>query len=121
MAVISRLLRLSNSSLIPTTINTISRNFTSQTTLHSSPLWNDNSNNNKPSMLRKRRNVHWVFLGCPGVGKGTYATRLSKLLDVPHIATGDLVRDELASSGSLSPQVRFFFFADFVKLGFLLS
>lgn len=52
------------------------------------------------------RNVQWVFLGCPGVGKGTYASRLSRLLGVPHIATGDLVRDELASTGPLAAQVR---------------
>ena len=51
------------------------------------------------------RNVQWVFLGCPGVGKGTYASRLSRLLGVPHIATGDLVRDELASTGPLAAQV----------------
>ena len=49
--------------------------------------------------------MQWVFLGCPGVGKGTYASRLSSLLGVPHIATGDLVRDALASSGPLSQQV----------------
>uniref|UniRef100_A0A2N9FZI6 adenylate kinase n=1 Tax=Fagus sylvatica TaxID=28930 RepID=A0A2N9FZI6_FAGSY len=41
--------------------------------------------------------VQWVFLGYPGVGKGTYASRLSNLLDVPHISTGDLVREELSS------------------------
>lgn len=51
------------------------------------------------------RNVQWVFLGSPGVGKGTYASRLSQLLGVPHIATGDLVREELASSGPLAQQV----------------
>ena len=54
-----------------------------------------------------RHPVQWVFLGCPGVGKGTYASRLTKLLRVPHIATGDLVRDELSSSGPLSSQVQF--------------
>ncbi|CAL9129326.1 unnamed protein product [Musa textilis] len=48
------------------------------------------------------RGVHWVFLGCPGVGKGTYASRLSQLFGVPHISTGDLVREELASSGPLA-------------------
>lgn len=53
----------------------------------------------------KDRNVRWVFLGCPGVGKGTYASKLSTLLGVPHIATGDLVRDELSSSGPLAHQV----------------
>ena len=48
------------------------------------------------------RRVQWVFLGCPGVGKGTYASRLSQLLGVPHIATGDLVRDALATPGPFS-------------------
>lgn len=62
----------------------------------------------KPNLLvkdPKDRNVQWVFLGSPGVGKGTYASRLSNLLGVPHIATGDLVREELAASGPLSQQV----------------
>ncbi|KAK3407080.1 adenylate kinase 1, chloroplastic [Eucalyptus grandis] len=54
----------------------------------------------------EHRNVQWVFLGCPGVGKGTYASRLSVLLGVPHIATGDLVREELSSSGPLSLQLK---------------
>ncbi|MCO5576665.1 hypothetical protein L7F22_030480 [Adiantum nelumboides] len=39
-----------------------------------------------------------VFLGCPGVGKGTYASMLSDRLDIPHIAMGDLVREELLKS-----------------------
>ncbi|XP_010260142.1 PREDICTED: adenylate kinase 1, chloroplastic-like isoform X2 [Nelumbo nucifera] len=62
------------------------------------------------------RNVQWVFLGCPGVGKGTYASRLSNLLGVPHIATGDLVREELSSSGPLSRQL-----AEIVNQGKLVS
>ncbi|XP_062185898.1 probable adenylate kinase 6, chloroplastic [Phragmites australis] len=62
------------------------------------------------------RRVQWVFLGCPGVGKGTYASRLSQLLDVPHIATGDLVRDALASPGPLSKQL-----AEIVNHGKLVS
>ncbi|KAL5569201.1 hypothetical protein UlMin_025776 [Ulmus minor] len=62
------------------------------------------------------RNVQWVFLGCPGVGKGTYASRLSNLLGVPHIATGDLVREELSSSGPLAPQL-----AEVVNEGKLVS
>ncbi|PKU87769.1 adenylate kinase 1, chloroplastic-like [Dendrobium catenatum] len=51
------------------------------------------------------RNVQWVFLGCPGVGKGTYASRLSQFLGVPHIATGDLVREEISSAGPLAGQL----------------
>lgn len=62
------------------------------------------------------RNVQWVFLGCPGVGKGTYASRLSDLLSVPHIATGDLVREELSSSGPLASQL-----AKIVNQGKLVS
>ncbi|KAH9624740.1 hypothetical protein KSS87_009008 [Heliosperma pusillum] len=74
-----------------------------------------------PSTLSRRsdlnsRSIQWVFLGCPGVGKGTYASRLSKLLGVPHIATGDLVRHELSSSGPLSTQL-----ADIVNKGQLVS
>ncbi|CAM8954808.1 hypothetical protein QQ045_017301 [Rhodiola kirilowii] len=64
----------------------------------------------------KDRNVQWIFLGCPGVGKGTYASRLSKLLGVPHIATGDLVREELSSSGPLASTL-----ADIVNQGKLVS
>ncbi|KAL8154260.1 hypothetical protein V2J09_012020 [Rumex salicifolius] len=65
---------------------------------------------------RSKRNIQWVFLGCPGVGKGTYASRLSSLLGVPHIATGDLVRNELSSSGPLSQQL-----AEIVNQGKLVS
>ncbi|KAK6933286.1 hypothetical protein RJ641_036180 [Dillenia turbinata] len=64
----------------------------------------------------RERNVQWVFLGCPGVGKGTYASRLSNLLNVPHIATGDLVREELASSGPLASQL-----SEIVNQGKLVS
>lgn len=55
--------------------------------------------------VNKVRCFQWVFLGCPGVGKGTYASKLSSLLGAPHIATGDLVRHELSSSGPLSSQL----------------
>ncbi|CAK9881849.1 unnamed protein product [Sphagnum jensenii] len=51
------------------------------------------------------RGVQWVFLGCPGVGKGTYASRLAKLLQVPHIAMGDLVRQELSQTSSMAKQL----------------
>jgi adenylate kinase len=37
-----------------------------------------------------------VFLGPPGVGKGTQAAKLSKEYGVPHIATGDILRTAMS-------------------------
>ncbi len=36
-----------------------------------------------------------VILGPPGSGKGTYASRISERLGIPHISTGDLLREEI--------------------------
>ena len=36
-----------------------------------------------------------LMFGPPGSGKGTYASRLSARLSIPHISTGDLVREEI--------------------------
>ncbi|GJY75414.1 adenylate kinase 1, chloroplastic-like protein [Tanacetum coccineum] len=51
------------------------------------------------------RNFQWVFLGVPGVGKGTYASRLCNLLGVSHVAIGDLVWHELACKGHKFPSI----------------
>ena len=37
-----------------------------------------------------------VLLGPPGAGKGTQGQALAKLLGVPHVSTGDIVRDHVA-------------------------
>lgn len=42
-----------------------------------------------------RASLDLVLLGGPGSGKGTQAERLSAALKVPHVATGDLFRDNL--------------------------
>ncbi|KAL8471130.1 hypothetical protein ACS0TY_028097 [Phlomoides rotata] len=41
------------------------------------------------------RGVQWVIMGDPMVRRHVYAERLAKLLDVPHISMGSLVRQEL--------------------------
>jgi adenylate kinase len=38
---------------------------------------------------------HIILLGAPGAGKGTQATRLSDALNLPHVSSGDLFRDNL--------------------------
>lgn len=56
--------------------------------------------------LAAGKRINWVFLGAPGVGKGTYATRVSKLMNIPHISAGDLVREEIKRGTPLGQQVR---------------
>ncbi len=47
-----------------------------------------------------------VVLGPQGAGKGTQAERLAKLLGVPHIDVGQLLRDEVSRGSELGKKVR---------------
>ncbi|ESR60348.1 putative adenylate kinase 7 [Citrus sinensis] len=55
--------------------------------------------------LPPRRGVQWVLIGDPGVKKHVYADNLSKLLEVPHISMGSLVRQELSPRSALYKQI----------------
>lgn len=118
MSVLSRLLFPARATAtIPATSNSIISAFCSSSSPSlQSPSSTLPENSLHISHTGSQRNVQWVFLGCPGVGKGTYAARLSKLLGVPHIATGDLVRHELATGGPLSSQL-----SEIVNQGKLVS
>lgn len=50
--------------------------------------------------------VFVVLLGPPGSGKGTQAKRLSKLLGIPHISSGDLFRAMRDADTPLARQVQ---------------
>jgi adenylate kinase len=51
--------------------------------------------------------VQWVLIGDPGAKKHVYAEKLSKLLEVPHISMGTLLRQELNLNSSVYKQVLF--------------
>jgi adenylate kinase len=50
--------------------------------------------------------VRLVLLGPPGAGKGTQADRLAVHFSVPHIATGDLFRANLAQNTPLGQEAK---------------
>lgn len=45
-----------------------------------------------------------VFLGAPGSGKGTQAKELSSRLGIPHISTGDMLREAVKNETELGRQ-----------------
>ncbi|MBS7653552.1 adenylate kinase [Candidatus Bathyarchaeota archaeon] len=47
-----------------------------------------------------------VILGPPGSGKGTYASRLTSLLRIPHISTGDMVREEIRAQTEIGKIIK---------------
>ncbi len=50
-------------------------------------------------------NKRIIFLGAPGVGKGTIAKLLKDKLCIPHISTGDIFRAEIKAQTELGKQV----------------
>ena len=49
-----------------------------------------------------------VLLGAPGAGKGTQAVRLSRARSLPHVSTGDLLRDNLKRGTPLGLEAKGF-------------
>ncbi|MBN1896104.1 MAG: adenylate kinase [Candidatus Aenigmarchaeota archaeon] len=50
--------------------------------------------------------MQFVFLGPPGVGKGTYASRAGPQLGIPQVSTGDIFRAEVKSGSELGNKVK---------------
>jgi adenylate kinase len=47
-----------------------------------------------------------IFIGAPGAGKGTQAMNLAREWGVPHIATGDMLREAVAAKTPLGLEAR---------------
>ena len=59
--------------------------------------------NNEPELKEK---TIYIFLGPPASGKGTQAEKLAKKLNIAHISTGDLLREEVKNETKLGLEAR---------------
>ncbi|MFO7782163.1 MAG: adenylate kinase [Spirochaetia bacterium] len=50
--------------------------------------------------------MNLIFLGPPGAGKGTMASRLAKDKGIPHISTGDIFRENINNGTDLGKKVK---------------
>ncbi|MFP4066926.1 MAG: adenylate kinase [Spirochaetota bacterium] len=50
--------------------------------------------------------MNLIFLGPPGAGKGTMASRLANERGIPHISTGDIFRENINQGTELGKQVK---------------
>jgi adenylate kinase len=59
---------------------------------------------NSPACKVLKRAV--IFLGPPGAGKGTQAMKVAQLYGVPHLSTGDMLRDHVSRATDLGRQAK---------------
>ena len=47
-----------------------------------------------------------IMLGAPGSGKGTQSKKISEHFNIPHISTGDMLREEIKQQTELGQQIK---------------
>lgn len=52
--------------------------------------------------------MNLIFLGAPGAGKGTQATRVCEKYNIPHISTGDILRANIKAGTPLGNEAKSF-------------
>ncbi len=58
-------------------------------------------------MIRsKGESVNLIMFGPPGGGKGTYSSRISEKYEIPHVATGDIFREEVSEDSELGKKAK---------------
>jgi len=57
---------------------------------------------------RPAAGLRLVLLGPPGAGKGTQATRLAAAFAIPHVATGDIFRENVRAATPLGAEAKSF-------------
>ncbi|MEA1904535.1 MAG: nucleoside monophosphate kinase, partial [Candidatus Hadarchaeota archaeon] len=50
--------------------------------------------------------MNLIMFGPPGGGKGTYSSRISEKYGIPHVATGDIFREEVSEDSELGKKVK---------------
>ncbi len=50
--------------------------------------------------------MHLILFGPPGAGKGTQAKKLSQRFNIPHISTGDMLREAVANQTELGMKAK---------------
>lgn len=58
------------------------------------------------TILLKLVIMNFIFLGPPGSGKGTYSSKISTILGIAHISTGDLLREEIKAQTTLGKKAK---------------
>src|ERR1700710_705537 len=59
-------------------------------------------------MVERGKPVNVVLMGPPGAGKGTQAGTVARLVDIAHVASGDLLREIIKQESELSQKLKSF-------------